>query len=335
VPRLRGRAWVYLWGRPVRLKAPRPLGPAGSVTVVDYGASEGLNSLAPIGAAVEAVRRTRGEDQPVWVFHTDLAGNDFGSLFRTVANDPNSYRRRGVHTAAVGRSFYEQMFPDGSVSVGWSSIAVHWLSAVPGPLDGFWFSTASADQYTTWALAGAADWSAFLRARASEMLPGARLVVVVGAAHGDGPSRRSGAERAMDAVAGGLHALVERGVVTEAERTGMTIPAWYRTAAEWRAPFDDDSDLVLEQLEFVDIGDPLWCQTREASGGVPSAYPATVAAALRVSFGPSLLRGLDPDRRTTVATELFDRHLAQAIAAQQPEPWFDWRLAVLVIAKPR
>ena len=84
---------------------------------------------------------------------------------------------------------------------------------------------------------------------------------------------------------------------------------------------------MLERLEFVDVGDPLWRQT----GG--TAYPATVAAALRVSFGPSLLQDLDPDRRATVATELFDRHLAYAIATQPPGPWFDWRLAVMVIAR--
>jgi S-adenosylmethionine-dependent carboxyl methyltransferase len=313
--------------------ASGPLGPAGTVTIVDYGASEGRNSLAPIGAAVEAVRRARGEHQPVWVFHTDLPGNDFGSLFETVADDPDSYRRPGVHTAAVGGSFYEQVLPTGSVSVAWSSIAVHWLSAVPATLDGFWFSSADPARYAAWARAAAVDWRAFLTARAAEMLPGARLVVVVGAAHGDGPTRRSGAERAMDEVARGLEALVDRGVVARAELAAMTIPAWYRTEAEWRAPFDD-SELVLEQLELVDLGDPLWQQTRTAAEGSAATYPAVVAAALRVSFGPSLLEGIDQDRRAAVAAELFDGHLARAIAARPPGPWFDWRLAVMVIAKP-
>lgn len=309
-----------------------PTGPAGAITVVDYGASEGLNSLAPISAAVEEVRRTRGEDQCVWVFHTDLPDNDFGSLFRTVADHPRSYQRPGVHTAAVGRSFYGQLLPKHTVSLGWSSIALHWLSAVPCPLDGFWFSSASADQYVAWARAADADWRAFLRARASEMLPGARLVVVVGSAHGEGRTRRSGAERAMEAVAVAAQALVEQGVISGAERASMTIPAWYRTANEWRAPFRDGGGLALEGLEFVDLGDPLWEQTRDAGRAESIGYPAAAAAALRVSFGPSLLQGLHPDRRSTVASQLFD-HLAESIAAQQPEPWFDWRLAVMVIAK--
>ena len=306
-----------------------PLAPDGTITLVDYGASEGANSLAPVAAAIEAARGVHGEDRPVRVVHTDLPDNDFGSLFRTVTESPDSYLRPGVYPAAVGRSFYEQLLPDASVSVGWSSIAAHWLREVPGPLNGFWFSTATPEQDAVWARAGATDWAAFLHARAAEMVPGARLVVVVGAAHDGADTRRSGAERAMDEVARGLDVLVERGVVTATERAAMVIPAWYRTAGEWRAPFDVGCGLVLEQLQLVDLGDPLW----ERADGSP-AYASAVAAALRVSFGPSLLQGLDADRRAVVATELFDRHLAGAIAAAPPGPWFDWRLALLLVAKP-
>jgi hypothetical protein len=307
-----------------------PRDPAGVVTVVDYGASEGRNSLLPVATAVAAIRGRHGPMQQVRVFHTDLPDNDFSSLFHTVADDAG-YRGPGVYPAAIGRSFYEQLLPDASVGLGWTAIAVHWLSAVPGPLDGFWFTTADAAQYETWAAAAAADWATFLRARAAEMLPGARLVVVVGTAAGDGRDRRAGAERAMTEIDRGLSGLVDDGMLADGERAAMVIPAWYRTADEWRAPFDEDADLdlELEQLELVGIGDPLWEQTR--SGG---DYPTAVAAALRVSFGPALLQSLAADRRPQIAAELFDGHLARAIAREPAEPWFDWRLAVLVIAKP-
>ncbi|MEJ2866681.1 hypothetical protein WCD74_02835 [Actinomycetospora sp. OC33-EN08] len=301
-----------------------PPGPDGTVTVVDYGASEGRNSLAPMGAVVETLRETHGEGRPVWVVHTDLPDNDFTSLFRLVVEDPAGYRRPGVYTAAVGRSFYEQLLPSGSVGLGWSSIAVHWLRAVPGPLDGFWPTVASGEQAATWARAAAADWEAFLTARAAELRPGARLVVVSGAAP-DGPVRRSGAERVMEEVARGLAALVERGVLSGAERDAMVIPAWYRTEAEWRAPVSEE--LVLERFETVELGDPLW---EQSSGG---DYAQAVAAAIRVSFGPSLLQGLEPQRRKTVATALFDDHLARAIATAPPGPWFEWRLAVMCFAR--
>lgn len=304
-----------------------PPGPDGTVTVVDYGASEGRNSLAPMGAAVETLRAVHGEELPVWVVHTDLPDNDFSSLFRVVAEDPQSYRRPGVHTAAVGRSFYEQLLPSGSVGLGWSSIAVHWLRGVPGPLDGFWPGDATGEQAAAWERAAAADWSAFLTARAAELRPGARLVVVSGAAHDDGPPRRSGAEAVMDEVARGLAALVERGLLAEAERDAMVIPAWYRTEAEWHAGFTGDLGLELERFESVDLGDPLWQQHGDGAD-----YGRAAAAAVRVSFGPSLLQHLEPPRRETAATALFDDHLAAAIAST-PGPWFEWRLAILCAAR--
>ncbi len=313
-----------------RAAATAPRDAAGVVTVVDYGASEGRNSLLPMTTAVTAIRRRHGATQPIRVFHTDLPDNDFSSLFRTVADD-DGYRRPGVYTAAIGRSFYEQLLPDASVGLGWSAIAVHWLSAVPGPLHGFWFTTADAAQYATWAAAAAADWNTFLRARAAEMLPGASLVVVVGTAAGDGRERRAGAERAMSEIAHGIDDLVTDGVLADDDRRAMVIPAWYRTPEEWRAPFENDTalDLELRQLDVVDIGDPLWHQTH---GG--EDYPTAVAAALRVSFGPALLQGLDPERRQLIAARIFDEHLARAITAQPAEPWFAWRLAVLVVTKP-
>ncbi|WP_018331874.1 hypothetical protein [Actinomycetospora chiangmaiensis] len=304
-----------------------PVGPDGTVTVVDYGASEGRNSLAPVGAVVETLRQVHGEGLPVRVFHTDLPDNDFSSLFHILAEDPASYLRPGIHPAAIGRSFYEQLLPAGSVGLGWSSIAVHWLREVPGPLHGFWPTVATGGQAAAWTRAAAADWSAFLTARAAELLPGARLVVVVGGAHGDGPTRRSGAEPVMAEVARGLAALVEAGVLSAAERDAMVIPAWYRTEAEWRAPFSDGLGLELERFEHVDLGDPLWQQ----SGG--AGYAQAVAAAIRVSFGPSLLHALEPQRRETVAAALFDDHLARAIAAAPPGPWFDWRVAVMCAAR--
>ena len=229
----------------------------------------------------------------------------------------------------MGRSFYEQLLPSGSVGLGWSSIAVHWLRGVAGALDGFWPGDATGEQAAVWERAAAADWSAFLTARSAELRPGARLVVVSGAAHDGGPPRRSGAERVMDEVARGLAALVGRGVLTAAERDAMVVPAWYRTEAEWRAPFaSSDLGLEFERYESVDLGDPLWQQYGDGAD-----YGRSAAAAIRVSFGQPLLQGLEPSRRESVAAALFDEHLAGAIAAGPPGPWFGWRLSVMCAAR--
>ena len=109
--------------------------PAGSqpIVIADYGSSQGLNSLLPLGAAVAILRGRIGATRAISVVHTDLPENDFSVLFQTLNTDPNSYLQhdRAVFASAVGRSFYEQVLPSESVTLGWSSWAVQWLSRVP------------------------------------------------------------------------------------------------------------------------------------------------------------------------------------------------------------
>ena len=72
---------------------PLPAGP-DPVFLVDYGSSEGHNSLGPLATAVRVLRERLGPERAISVVHTDLPDNDFTALFGTVAADPNSYLRR-------------------------------------------------------------------------------------------------------------------------------------------------------------------------------------------------------------------------------------------------
>lgn len=237
----------------------------GPVVLADYGCSEGRNSLMPIGAAVDALRARHGNDLQVLVLHTDLPGNDYSSLFGTLAHDPLTYQRPGVFPVAAGRSYFEQLAPTGTVALGWSSIALHWLSAQPGPLTGIWPHLAPTSEQVAWRSHAAADWAAFLFARGAELV---------------------------------------------------------------RSP---QTNLQLERCELVRLGDPLWDQTRS---GEPGAYARAVAAAIRVSFGPSLLAPVPADQREALSARLFDDALAAAISAQPAEPWFDWHLVLLTVTAP-
>lgn len=305
---------------------PRPA--SGIATIVDYGASQGRNSLAPMRAAVDAARAAYRDDLPISVVHTDLPGNDFASLFETVVHDPGTYLRPGVFALAAGRSFYERLLPPASVGLGWTSITVHWLSAAPCPIpDGIWSPLASDQVRAAWARRSADDWAAFLAARASELLPGGRLVVIGSGADDAG---RSGAERAMEAIDAGLADMVAAGTVTAAEHAAMAVPTYYRTAAEWAAPFPH-ADLELVEQRPAILPDPFW-PAYEASGDA-TAYATQVAAFLRAAFEPSLLGALPADRRAAVADELFARRLPERIAADPAGTSCHWQLVLLVVER--
>jgi hypothetical protein len=72
--------------------------------IADMGAAGGGNSLAPMRRAL-AARQGGGA---ALVVHTDIASNDFSSLFELVADSPATYLgEAGVFALAEGRSFYK------------------------------------------------------------------------------------------------------------------------------------------------------------------------------------------------------------------------------------
>jgi hypothetical protein len=93
------------------------------IVIADYGAATGRNSVAPMKAAIGAFRRRTSAAEAISVIHTDLAENDFGRLFQTLTGDPESYLHgdEAVFPSAISCSFYQQILPPRSVTLGWSS----------------------------------------------------------------------------------------------------------------------------------------------------------------------------------------------------------------------
>src|SRR6201984_1190212 len=156
--------------------APEP------IVIVDYGSSEGHNSLAPVTVAIAILRERIGRERAISVVHTDLPGNDFGALFQTLVSDSESYLRDDprVFASAVGRSFYEQILPDSTVTLGWSSWAVQWLSRVPALIPDQVQVAYSQDGgvRSVFYEQAADDWRCFVVHRAAELKPGGRPVIL-------------------------------------------------------------------------------------------------------------------------------------------------------------
>src|SRR3546814_20677893 len=95
------------------------------LVIVDYGCSQGRNSMAPMRAAIEALRVRTGEGRAVEVVHTDLPSNDFTSFFTTLDDDPGSYLSGKSHVfpSAIGRSYFAPILPPTRVHLGWISYA--------------------------------------------------------------------------------------------------------------------------------------------------------------------------------------------------------------------
>ena len=147
--------------------------PPEAIVIADYGASEGRNSLLPMARAISALRARVGPERAISVVHTDVPDNDFAALFETLANDPESYLKDdpNAFAYAVGRSYFEQLMPSLSVTLGWSSWAIQWLSRVPAPIPDQVQVAYSRDPAAREAFArqAAEDWRRFLLMRGREL----------------------------------------------------------------------------------------------------------------------------------------------------------------------
>lgn len=304
------------------------------VVIADYGASEGRNSVLPIGAAIARLRSRIGLTRPIGVVHTDLPDNDFTALFRTLSRDPASYLNAdpAAYAYAIGRSYFQQILPTASVTLGWSSWAVQWLSRAPSIIPDHVQVAFNADASVRAAFhaQAATDWRAFLVARGRELKCGGRLVIVTMSVDRSGSF---GYAPVVGAIHDALTALEFEGFLTSGERARMVIPTVGRSAAEFAAPFAGGpfQGLALERFESYLGDDDIWSGFKRT--GDAREFGAEWARFSRASVFPSLAAGLDKpsaERRAQFLARL-ETGMAGRLAAAPTEVVIP--LARMTIAK--
>ena len=138
---------------------------SSTFVIADFGSAHGYNSMRAmkmiIGCLKEANKVT--DERQILVVHNDLAANDWRKLF-DLLNDKASYF--GV---ANGRSFYEPCLPSKSVSIGYSSTSLHWLSRKPCNISNHCASLfARDDELRAFQEQARLDWTCFLEHRSRE-----------------------------------------------------------------------------------------------------------------------------------------------------------------------
>lgn len=298
--------------------------PSPPIVIADYGSSQGHNSLAPLAVAIEVLRERTGSHRAISVVHTDLPQNDFPSLFQTLNNDPESYLRRDPDTfaMAVGRSFYEQILPSNSVTLGWSSWAVQWLSRTPAPIPDHVQEACSDHAPTRAAFSrqAAEDWQSFLRARGCELCTGGRLVVLTMAVDDNG---EFGYRPLLQAMYATLVEMVNGGSLRPDELHRMAIPTVGRSREKFLAPFHSEGIFAGLRVEEIDIflgEDHIWLEFEQHRD--PHRFGAQWAAFSRASVFPTLCEGLDngpDDPRAAKFVELLEAGIVSRLSAG-PEP---------------
>ena len=284
--------------------------PEGQLIIADFGSSQGRNSARPIGMILDRLAERAGGRREMMVIHTDLPQSDFTSLFEMLEAGPDSYLRQRPYAfaSAIGRSFYERLLPAGSLTLGWSAFALHWMSTLPAVLpDHIWLARATSGEARLLAGVAAEDWRRFLAHRSRELVPGGQLVLIVGAGDDAG---MTGLEPLMDLANGVLQALVSESLLEAGSYAAMTIPCRPRSREEFIAPFEagEVPELMLEELVIGQTPNPALLRWEET--GDADTLAVDITGFFIAAFGPSLFGENDELR------DLFARRLAAALARQ-------------------
>ncbi len=304
----------------------------GPLVIADYGSSQGKNSLAPMRAAIRALRARVGPSRPILVVHIDQAANDFNTLFGVLHSDPERYSLGDakVFPSAIGRSFYETVFPNGHVHLGWSSYAAVWLRRIPMAIPGHFVSLASTGEVrAAFDRQADEDWKFFLSLRADELRQGGRLVVVLPGLSDEG---EAGFEPLFAQANEVLAEMVSAGSITSEERARMVLGAYPRRRSQLLAPFSSGNrycGLTVERYELSPLSDTAWADYER--DGKTEVLVNRHVGFFRSIFVPSLAMALeDTQDRQMFANELEQR-LARRLA-ERPRPYHSFTQTI-VLAK--
>jgi len=316
---------------------PPPPG-GGTFVVADYGCSTGRNSAASVRAAVSAVRARR-PGRPVAAIHNDLPTNDWNELF---ANLRGSHEPDGVLALASAVSFFEPAAPAGSVHLGMSFSAAHWLRRQPEVVvpEGVYFCDATGQARAMLEAEAEADWTAFLAARAADLAPGGRLLVqMVGTAPSAGAAGPRVTGRLLLRAMGEVAAQMAReGALDPAAVARYLLPVYARTPAEARRPLEDPGSPLrgafdVEACRIDEVPNPYLDAWR--ADGDADAYARSYAGFARAFTESSLREHLlapgaaaaDVDR---LADDFYARLTERFAADPERDRFEDWTLTVVL-----
>ena len=233
------------------LNALRDLPPTSTLRFADYGAADGGTSQQMWDMVIRN-RRDAGDERQIEMIYTDLASNDFSTLFRIMqgmqGDATYAYQNhfKNVFVHACGTGFHEQLLTNASLHLGFSATAMHYVSVKPMEIPNHVHAAcADINSKTAFAKQAAVDWQNILLARAAELVPGGRFICLNFGIDAEGRYLgNTGGKHMFDHFHKFWRALYEKGSITKSEYEGATFVQYYRTMEEFCAPFSDPDSEV-------------------------------------------------------------------------------------------
>eukprot|EP00253_Pinus_taeda_P017949 PITA_17949 len=320
-------------------------GGTAAFRIADMGCGTGINTLIAADTIVKAVKSIfcrHSIDMPEFqVFFVDLPSNDFNTLFQTLppllkddmtvgdvlvaaaANDEEKPpAERSYFAAAVLGSQYQRLFPRQSLHFCHSSISLHWLSEIPASVEDInsvawngghvYISSAAVadayrDQFTQ-------DFTAFLEARAEEIIPGGCMFIALVGHDSEDAERKDGFAACAHYMQAAFEELVHEGLIEKEKLDSFNIPYYNPSVELLRSLLETEDSFEIESMRVLK-GFPLH-PSWDVREGEEAMFGRIVGNFYRAMFENIVKSHLGSDEY--LVDEFFSRYAKRA-AAKYPE----------------
>jgi len=296
----------------------------GSVfTMADMGCADGGTSVNMVGNVLRALRR-RLPSRPLQMVYTDLPRNDFSQVFRNIhgQTDVETYVDdiEDLYVFASATSFHRPIFPPGTLNLGFSATASHYISENPGVITNHVHMVgAEGAERDAYVEQGRVDWERMLVNRARDLAIGGRLALFNFGIDEEG--RYLGSTGGVDMFdTFDLHwrTLRDEGVITAEEYVNTNFPQSYRTVEQFTAPFRDESNPVyqaglrMEHVETRVVDCPFALDFKEHGDAARFAheYIPTLRSWSEATFASGLSPARPAEERQTIIDRFYDSYEA-------------------------
>jgi len=304
----------------------------GSVfRATDMGAADGGTSIDLWRRVLSCVREIVPSN-PIEMIYTDLPRNDFSRVFQIVhgLTDIRSYLPEvsDVHVMASGTSFHEKIVPSGTLDLGFSATASHYVVNAPCDIpDHVHMVGASAQVRGQYVEQGRKDWELMLLRRSEELRTGGRLCLFNFGIDEEGRYLgNTGGVNMFDTFSRLWKSLVNDEIITEDEYRDTNFPQCYRTEAEFVAPLKDEQNPVfknglrLEHVESRVVRCPFEQDFAENHKD-PVRFAREYIPTLRSWSEPTFVNGLSKDRSADEISGIIDTFYGryEKLVAENPD----------------
>lgn len=297
-------------------------------TMTDMGCADGGTSIDMVGRVLSAVR-AHAPSRPLRMIYTDLPRNDFSQLFQIVHGltpvETYAPSLDNLYVFASATSFHRQIVPAGTLDIGHSATASHYITEVPRPIENHLHMVgATGETRRAYQDKGAADWENFLLTRARELRPGGILALFNFGIDEEGRYLgHTGGVSMFDTFDALWREMAAEGIITEEEVLATNFPQVYRTVEEFCAPLHDMENPVYRaglRAEHVSTG-VVQCPFAAdyARHGDAAAFAKAYIPTLRSWSEPVFFGGLSADRpteeRAAIVDDFYGRYEAKVAAS--------------------